>query len=214
MDEKITLRQFGIRCEDQEAFSAAVIALKAHLEIEPTDSFAWMILGDAYKVLSRFGDARSAMDQALLHVADKRRWMVMTRRASLEEKAGHHEECEVWYERAFAEPDFSEARWPHVLRGANLLRLERFVDAERHLRNATERETEDDGDDKHEAWHMLGVSLLAQERVEEATEALQQALVINPEFEMSRKQLEGLKQVEVARRMIAEAQLPKVDRHV
>jgi tetratricopeptide (TPR) repeat protein len=214
MDEKMSPREFGIKCEDQEAFSAAVIALRAHLEDDPTDSFAWMILGDAYKVLSRFGEARAAMDQALLHVADKRRWMVMTRRASLEEKAGNHEVCEVWYERAFAEPDFSVSRWPHVLRGANLIRLERFADAERILRHATMLATEDDGDDLHEAWHMLSVSLLAQERFEEAAEALQQALVVNPEFEMSRKQLEGLKQVAIARSMIAGAQFPKVDRLV
>ena len=79
MDEEISLREFGIKCEEQEAYSAAVIALKAHLEGDPTDSFAWMTLGNAYKVLSRFGDARSAMDQALLHASDERRWMVMTR---------------------------------------------------------------------------------------------------------------------------------------
>jgi cytochrome c-type biogenesis protein CcmH/NrfG len=81
MDEKINLREFGIQCEDQEAFSAAVVALRAHLEGDPTDSFAWMILGDAYKVLSRFGDARSAMDQALIYASPNRRWMVMIRRA-------------------------------------------------------------------------------------------------------------------------------------
>jgi len=28
MDEKISLREVGIKCEDQEAFSAAVIALQ------------------------------------------------------------------------------------------------------------------------------------------------------------------------------------------
>ena len=214
MDSEQTLREFGIQCEDQEAFSAAVIALRAHLEGDPTDSFAWMTLGNAYKVLSRFGDARSAMDQALLHASDERRWMVMTRRASLEEKSGHHEGCETWYERAFAEPDFSESRWPHVLRGANLLRLERFADAERLFRNATELDSEYDGDDLDEAWHMLGVSLLAQERLEEAAEAFRRALDVNPESEISRKQLEGLKQVEVARKMIAEAPLPRVNRLV
>ena len=214
MDSERTLREFGIKCEDQEAFSAAVIALRAHLEGDPTDSFAWMTLGDAYKVLSRFDDARSAMDQALIHASDKRRWMVMTRRAWVEEKSGHHEECEAWCERAFAQPDFSESRWPHVLRGGNLLRLERFADAERLFRNATELDSEDDGDDLNEAWHMLGVSLLAQERMEEAAEAFQRALELDPQAEISRTQLEGLKQVEVARQMIVEALLPKVDRLV
>ncbi|MGI8981019.1 MAG: tetratricopeptide repeat protein [Pirellulaceae bacterium] len=214
MDEKTSLREFGIQCEDQEAFSAAVIALKAHLEKDPTDCYAWMVLGDSYKVLSRFGDARSAMDQALIHASDERRWMVMTRRAGVEEKSGHHEECEAWYERAFAEPDFSESRWPHVLRGANLLRLERFADAERLFRNATELASEYDEGDKDEAWHMLGVSLLAQERLEEAASAFQRALDVNPESEVTRKQLEGLKQVEIARKMIANDSLPRVDRLV
>ncbi|MBC7855021.1 MAG: tetratricopeptide repeat protein [Pirellulaceae bacterium] len=214
MDEKISLRDFGIKCEDEEAFSAAVIALRALLKGDPTDSFAWMTLGNAYKVLSRFGDARSAMDQALIHASDERRWMVMTRRAAVEEKSGHHEECEAWYERAFAEPDFSESRWPHVLRGANLLRLERFADAERLFRNATELASEYDEDDNNEAWHMLGVSLLAQERLEEAAEAFQRALEVNPESDISRKQLDGLKQVEVVRKMIADDSLPKVDRLV
>lgn len=214
MDEEISLREFGIKCEEQEAFSAAVIALKAHLESDPTDSFAWLTLGDAFKVLSRFKDARAAMDHALTHAPNSRRWIIMTRRAVLEEKSGHHEETEVWYERAFAEPDFSTSRWPHTLRGGNLILLERFVEAERHLRRATKLDSIDDEDDLDEAWHMLGVSLLGQERLDEAAEAFRQALVVNPEFEMSRIQLEGLKQVAVARQMIVELPPPKIDKLV
>jgi tetratricopeptide (TPR) repeat protein len=92
-----------------------------------------------------------------------------------------------------------------------LLRLEQFADAERLFRNATELDSEYDEDDLDEAWHMLGVSLLAQERLEEAAEAFQRALEVNPQYELSRIQLEGLKQVEVVRKMIADDSSPKVD---
>lgn len=214
MENELSLREFGIQCEDQEAFSAAVIALRAHLEGDPTDCFAWMTLGNAYKVLGQFGNARAALEQALINAPDERRWVVMTARARVEKKSGHHKECEAWYERAFAESDFSEARWPHVLRGANLLRLERFAEAEGSFRKATELSSEVDDDALDEAWHMLGVSLLAQERLEEAAEAFQRALEVNPQSEISRKQLEGLKQVEVAHKMIADAPTPKVDKLV
>lgn len=214
MDEKISLREFGIKCEDQEAFSAAVIALKAHLENDPTDYYAGMILADSYKVLSQFNNARAALEQALVHAPDHLHWTLIIRRARLEQKSGHHDDSEVWYARAFAAPDFSVERWPHVMRGTNLLRLERFAEAEGCFRRATEVVCEAGEDTLDEAWHNLAVSLLAQERLEEAAEALQQALKVNPESEVSRKQLEGLKQVEIARKMIADDSLPKVDRLV
>ena len=92
--------------------------------------------------------------------------------------------------------------------------LERFAEAEKCFRNAIEIVGEIGIDTRDEAWHMLGVSLLAQERLDEAAEAFQRALEVNPESGISRKQLEGLKQVEVARKMIADKLIPKVDRVV
>lgn len=213
MDEKISLCEFGIKCEKQGAYSAAIVALKAHLESQPTDSAAWMVLADTYGVLHQFESARAAFDQSLQGVSDHNRWIVLMRRAILEEQSGMHSLAEYWYKRGFAEPDFLTERWPHVCRGRNLFFLERFAEAEQHLRIATEIPG-NEGDDLDEAWHMLGVSLLSQGRLEEATEAFQGALEVNPESDISRKLLEGLKQVEVARKMIADDSLPKVDRLV
>ena len=123
MDEKISLREFGIQCEKQGAYSAAILALKAHLENQPSDSSAWMVLADTYGVLRQYENARAAFDQSLQGVSDYNRWIVLIRRAILEEQSGMHSLAEYWYKRGFAEPDFLTERfrrWPETLRPVTL----------------------------------------------------------------------------------------------
>jgi tetratricopeptide (TPR) repeat protein len=190
------VRRQAIDAEDQGRYVAAIILLEQCVQLNPVDSYAWLVLSDAYKAIGRFSASAQALARALEYAPDSERWIVEIRLATLATKQGLFKQAEKWFLAASTADGVRGLRWPLILRGANLIDLQRFAQAEELLRQAFGIEGE--SDELDEAYHTLGVALIGQGKYAAATEAFRGAAEINPDSTQTKLALKSLEGVEEA----------------
>ena len=198
------IRHAAIAAEGEGRFVAAIILLEQCLRSDPLDGFGWLVLSDAYKATGDYRACRRALDHALEYAPGAEQWIVQNRLAMLASQLGLFEEAEHWFAAANEAEEAKRHRWLLILRGANLIDLERFTEAEKVLREAIALE---DGDDElDEAHHSLGIALLRQGEFDAARQSLERAAKICPESTQTGIALKSLEGVAEAIRLAGQLQ--------
>jgi tetratricopeptide (TPR) repeat protein len=199
------IRRSAIAAESEGRFVAAIILLEQCLRIDPLDGYGWLVLSDAQKSIGDYVACRKSLNLALQYAADSEQWIVQTRLGMLASQLGFFKEAEQWYEAANVAEEAKRQRWLLVLRGDNLINLERYAEAENVLQEAIAMEGK--GDELDEAYHTLGIALLRQGDFDGARQSLERAAEISPESTQTRIALQSLEGVPEAIRLAGQLQL-------
>lgn len=158
-----------------------------YIKFRPEDAKAWMLYGDALRVLGRRDDALMALTQAFEMAPQEHKGYIAARIALLVEKHMSPREAEGWY-RVATDALGSEVSWPWILRGANLSLLGKFQEAI----VCFEVVAKGSADGKDEALLNLGLVHCAMGEYAKAEEYFLRALAIRPDYEEARNALLGL----------------------
>lgn len=173
---------------DQEGRESHVVELLSqYVQHKPSHQYAWLLYGDALRVLGRFQEAQPALKKALQLSSEDQRDIVCARIGMLYENQRSRAEAEEWYKLALQNAG-KQLGWLWVFRGANLAAMEQYEEALACHRRAIL--TEDVDED--EAYLNLGLVFRAMGRYEEAIEAFRRALEINPAYAEAKTALDGL----------------------
>ncbi len=182
---------------DQEGRESHVVELLTrYLEHRPSHQYAWLLYGDALRVLGRFGEALPALQKALQLAPEDKKDIVCARIGMLYENHRSRAEAEQWYKVALQNAE-KQLGWLWILRGANLAVMEQYEEALACHRRAILAEDVDED----EAYLNLGLVLRAMGRYEEATEAFRRALEINPAYADAKTAFEGLQNIRATMNM-------------
>jgi tetratricopeptide (TPR) repeat protein len=151
------VRRLAIGAQEKGKHVAAIVVLNECLRLNPADSFGWLVLSDAHRAINNLSRSADALANALDYADESHRWIVEIRLATLAIVRGRFDEAENWFRRASSAEDARGQRWPLILRGANLIKLERHAEAEAILKEAVVMEGE--VDELDEAHHTLGTAL-------------------------------------------------------
>jgi len=171
----------GVALAMLQDFEGSCEALSRALELEPDNANAWYNRALSYRFLLRTGEALRDVERAVqLERNPQLRSVYEKERAFLRGL--------VDKQRALRGPDctvdqlIEEQRtfW----RGVHLMEAEKWAEAESVFRRVIEM-----GNVPHQPWGNLGACLIMQERYDEAEEALQKALEINPDYAIARQNL-------------------------
>lgn len=203
MNQRVSLAD--LRCRAFEAIEAdryvvGTILLERFLQSDPDDGYGWFMLSDAYRATGHLKQSKQAMLTSLEHSSAQQQWLVFTRLAIIAKEMGDHAVAEDWFSRASEGSSFFKFRWPSVLRANNLIKLERFSEAEAVLRTALE--ISDESDDLDETWNQLGVALLGQRKYDAARSAFQKAVECDPQQTGSKAALVYLAGIEDAEQIL------------
>ena len=168
--------------------------LTVYVKHRPKHDYAWLLLGDALRVLGRRHEAVVPLRMAARLAPRKHRWQAFARLGMLFGDGGKKRIAEKWFSRACAEPQGARKGWVWILRGANAVDRGDFAKAERCYRNSMDRENVP----LDEAYLNLGLVLRAQRRYAEAAAALQRAIELDPSCQSAAKALTSLEGVEDA----------------
>jgi len=162
---------------DSDHYAAVVELLPIYLGHRPTDSFAWFMYGDSLRLLKRYSDALAALASAQREAPPQEQWRISSVLAELYKSTGKLDRAEELYQQLVTDRDCENKTWCWILRGANLLKLERVAEAESCFRRAATAEGDVD-----EAYYNLAVALLFQQRYDEALTAVGKAIELDPGF--------------------------------
>ena len=138
----------------------------------------WFVLSNALWDLGRYRDARSALVQAFRATPIEHRHYAFAQAGHWRSAMGEHTRAARWFRRAVRASGFKKY---HVLVGAAFAKAGRLEEAEAwHRRAIAESEGPID-----EAYYNLGLILRANERYMDALRALDQALELDPGYELA-----------------------------
>jgi tetratricopeptide (TPR) repeat protein len=177
---------------DEGRFAATAELLGAYVRCKEDDAFAWMMLGDAQRVLGLTDEAERSLRRSL--ELDSGRWMTRVRLARLCDDAGRHDEAEAWYAEALEDPEAAATGYLWIFRGSNFARQCQLRAAEECHRKAAAL----DHVDVDEAYLNLGYVLRAQGRYVEAGAAFRRALELCPDYPEAAEGMQSLEGVEGA----------------
>jgi tetratricopeptide (TPR) repeat protein len=186
---------------DQEGREVHVVELLSYyIKLRPEDAKAWMLYGDALRVLGRRDEAHIALTRAFDMAPQEYKGYIASRIAMLAEKHMSPREAEGWY-RVATDALGSEVSWPWILRGANLSLLGKFQEAIACF----DVVANGDADEKDEALLNLGLVYRAMGEYAKAEEYFLQALAIRSDYEEAQNALLGLKDISETFKLIRKA---------
>jgi tetratricopeptide (TPR) repeat protein len=171
----------------------AVELLRCYLEFNPEHNHAWILYGDALRIIGRASDALPALLRAFNISPVKDRVYVASRIAKLMEESGSPKKAKKWYKimiNACNDLGYDEA-WPWVLCGANLATLGEF----RKAINCYEIALQKNVVDKDEVLLNIGFVHRATGEYSKAIDCFRQALVLNSNYEEAKSALLGLEDI-------------------
>jgi tetratricopeptide (TPR) repeat protein len=181
------LDQLGTAQAMLQNFSQSYAAYTEALSLDPNNAALWLNRGMASRFTSRFGRS----------LRDYERANELNTRPELAKKL----EEELEFARELAEKTLK-------LRGPDFT-LDQLIEQENHFQNGLQlmeagewKEAEQAfqasitmGDCLPQPWGNLGISLMMQERYDEAEEALKRALVMDPGYTLAKKNLAALPKI-------------------
>lgn len=161
--------------------------LSRYVEFRPEHAKAWMLYGDALRVLGRKGESLLALTRAFELASQENKGYVAVRIAMLLEKHSSPLEAKEWYETA-TNSIGSDEGWMWILRGANLSTLGEFPEAIECFETVVMQRA----DEKDEALLNLGLVARALGNYEKAREHFRAALAVSPNYKDAKSALLGL----------------------
>jgi tetratricopeptide (TPR) repeat protein len=152
--------------------------LNPYVKQRPHDGMAWLLLGDALRVIGRFDDSYATLMKALEFAPDEHKAYVYARLGMLHEKHKSPRDAEKWYKMAVECGDKLEG-WVLVLRGANLAALGEFsrsLECYQHALNVCSDHNED------EIYMNMGLVHVAMGDYNNALLCMMKALELNPAY--------------------------------
>ena len=173
---------------DKDGREAHVVELLGYyVKFRPKNARAWMLYGDALRVLGRRDDALIALTRAFDMAPQEYKGYIAVSMAMLVEKHISPHEAESWYKMATDTLD-PEVGWPWIFRGANLALLGKFQEAI----ICFEAVANGPADEKDEALLNLGLVYRAMGEYAKAGDCFLQALAVRPSYEEAKNALRGL----------------------
>lgn len=182
------------------AYASGQIIISALLSLKPDDAFLWFELFEARRQMGQWPEAIVAFEKANQETPREHLWTLYVRRAILESDRGCPSEAERWFHIAFTSPEILGRGWPHILRAANLLKLEKPVDALSILQKAQNIDNDIAYD---ELYHMMGSCYLAINNYTEAEKCFRKAQSLNPDAGNTREMVSLFNELEKARQLAA-----------
>lgn len=152
--------------------------LAPYTKKNPSHAYAWYLLGDAFRRIGRFKDAKKAIFKALDLKDNEGITPTKSIIAKLFDDMGCYSEALKWYEEIELDRDYSNYGWFWILKGCCFSKLNNFLEAEKCFRKSLE--FKDGNVDLDEAYINLGYVLRAQGKYEESKIAFQEANKISP----------------------------------
>jgi tetratricopeptide (TPR) repeat protein len=174
--------------EDHEAH--VVELLSCYVKFRPEDAKAWMLYGDALRILGRKEDALLALTQAFDMAPQEKKGYAAVRMAMLLEKHISPREAKKWYKIA-TDILGTEVGWAWVFRGANLSVLGEFQDAIACFEVVAMGQA----NEKDEALLNLGLIHRAMGEYDKAMDFFRKAFVVNPGYKEARNAFLGLEKI-------------------
>jgi tetratricopeptide (TPR) repeat protein len=189
-DDTLRAARFKRLCIARDSDHTALVLKRARqfLIRYPDHGPAWHILGVALTDLARYSEAEQALWNALRLCPRHLRRVPMCSMGHFHDARGELARAARWYQRAIdAAPNHAAG---YIFLGGVLARQGRLREAEKVHRQATE--TCDEGS-IDEAFLNLALVLRAQDRFDEASACLREAIRIDPKYADARKVLDDVK---------------------
>jgi len=161
--------------------------LAPYLNKRPKHGPAWLLYGDALRIIGRHRQAKDALLTALELAPETEKSYINGRIGLLCQTHNSPVESEKGYKLA-TENETKPVAWLWILRGSNLAVLEQYENSLNGLQKATSFKSEE----RDEAFLNIALVLRAMGKYSEAIEALKQALEINPSYQEAQSVLNGL----------------------
>ncbi|HID99941.1 MAG TPA: tetratricopeptide repeat protein [Thiotrichaceae bacterium] len=161
--------------------------LAPYLKKRPKQGPAWLLYGDALRIIGRAKQAMDALLTALELAPEKEKSYIYGRIGLLCQTHHSPAESEKWYKRA-TETETMPVAWLWILRAYNLTALEQYEKSLNCLQKATRLKSEE----RDEAFLNIALVFRAMGQYSQAIEALKQALEINPSYQEAQSVLNGL----------------------
>ncbi|MEK8020581.1 MAG: tetratricopeptide repeat protein [Candidatus Parabeggiatoa sp.] len=161
--------------------------LGPYLKKRPKHGPAWLLYGDALRIIGRAKQAMDALLTALELAPETEKSYIYGRIGLLCQTYHSPAEAEKWYKRA-TENESKPVAWLWILRGSNLAALEEYEKSLNCLQKASRLKSEE----RDEAFLNMALVLRAKGQYSPAIEALKQALEINPSYQEAQSVLNGL----------------------
>lgn len=193
-DREITLdhifAQAKLESEKEDHECHVVELLRPYLNLKKDHAEAWLLYGDALRVVGRFPEATAALEMALALVPNEKKGIVCARIAMVNEKHVSCVEAEHWYQTA-VNLRVNPPGWLLILRGGNLAAMADHAGALECYQKAI---LEDDVDED-EAYLNMGLVLRALGQYENALAAFRKALALNPTYAQAHSAVSGLEDI-------------------
>ena len=161
--------------------------LGPYLKMRPKHAKAWMLFGDALRVLGRNAESLPALTLAFEMAPPEYKAYVAVQIAMLLEKHVSPKDAKHWYMLA-TEIENASAGWLWILRGANFSALGEYADAIACFETVVTRQAEE----TDEALLNLGLVYRAMGDYEKAMDFFNKALSLNPNYPEALEAAEGL----------------------
>lgn len=161
--------------------------LRPYLKLRPDHGSAWLLYGDALRIIGRSSEALPVLKKALDMAPETEKYHIYGKIALLHETYISPIEAKKWYELA-TECETESLDWLWLLKGANLAVLGEFEKGISCFQKVIGLNT----DLKDEAFVNMGLAYRAIGQYKKAINSLNQAIEINPDNEEAKSILEGL----------------------
>ncbi len=166
--------------------SICLLLAKKLLEIDSKSSRAWYELGRSLITLSRFKEARVALNRALKYSPQENKWCVYFEMGDLYKEKGDIKRAIGWYKKGIEENKQSASGYIYI--GLCLWQLEKFDESEVWFKNAIKCKE----GAIEEAYYNLAGYYRIKENLNQAKKFYLDALQIDPNYDEAKL---GLKEV-------------------
>lgn len=171
------------RASNRHLCHLAITLGREYCPQQPEHAPGWLFFGRALAEAALYDEGERALTNGLEICPPDKRPVFLAQLGHLYVLKGDYSGAERWYQQAYDEaPPEAEER---LFLGEIHFKSGRLHDAERVLKDVVSQWNEELG----EAWHLLGIVVAAQDRLEEASEYLQEAVSAAPDRAKFRRTL-------------------------
>ena len=163
--------------------------LSVYLKFRPEHDIAWMMYGEALRVLGRKDEAYSVLTRVFEQVCDEHKSYVAAQLAMLLELHASAAEASHWYRKATdALPKDDMCGWIWLYRGVNLSILEKFDEAVVCFEKIIAAQCPEQA----EALYYMGMAYRSLGEYDKAADCLRRSVGQDPAYARAQEALEGL----------------------
>jgi tetratricopeptide (TPR) repeat protein len=178
--------------------------LRCYLEFRPEHNYAWMLYGDALRIIGKTSDAFPALMRAFNGAPAEYRGYIASRIAILMKESISPRRAKKWYKIMIdaCNNSGSNETWPWVLYGANLAALGEFREALGCYEIALQKNIVG----RDEVFLNMGLVYRALGEYDKAIDCFRQAVLLDSDYEEAKNALLGLEDIHQTISVISKAQ--------